>query len=174
VVIAGCLAAALPAPAQEADNVTVDVGECTDLESPEERFACYEARVKAELERRDPGAAATAPESPAEEPPSQQTTETSKTDQSVAAPAEEPLKDEEPRKPEESREIIGTVASVRETIPNNYTITLEDGQVWRQTYPKEYRLRAGHRVTIYPTRWGNSYRLESDSVRGYIQVERVR
>jgi hypothetical protein len=161
-VVAGCLAAALPASAQETDSVTVDVGECTDLESPEERLACYEAQVEAELKRRDSEAAATAPERPADAAPPPPRTETRDTDQPAAAPEAEPV------------EIVGTVASVRETIPNNYTITLEDGQIWRQTYPKKYPLRAGHRVTIYPTRWGSSFRLESDSVRGYIQVERVR
>ena len=33
--------------AQGADSVTVDVGECVNLQSPEERFACYERHVEA-------------------------------------------------------------------------------------------------------------------------------
>jgi hypothetical protein len=162
--MAGCLAVALPAPAQETDSVTVDVGECTNLESPEERLACYEARVEAELKRRDSAPAEAAPSSPADPAPNTQATDAGaqSTDRSAAAPDEE------------AQVITGTVASVRETIPNNYTITLEDGQVWRQTYPEKYRLRAGDRVTIYPTRWGTSFRLESESTRGYIQVARVR
>jgi hypothetical protein len=161
-VIAGCLAAALPAPAQEADSVTVDVGECTALVSPEERLACYEGRVEAELERRASSPGEAAPAGPSDTSHTAQTPDTRRSDTPAAAPDAEP------------DEIVGTVASVRETIPNNYTITLEDGQVWRQTYPKKYALRAGHRVTIYPTRWGSSFRLESDSLRGYIQVQRVR
>jgi hypothetical protein len=161
----GCLAAA-HAPAQDADNVTVDVGECTELESPEERFACYEARVEAELKKRDSPAGAVEPEAPADAAPPAQTTDTraQTTDGSPAA------RDEEPP------EIVGTVASLRETVPNSYLITLEDGQVWRQTYPKKYPLRVGQRVTLHPTRWGDSLRLTAEGLSGYgyIQVEKVR
>jgi hypothetical protein len=163
----GGLLAAHAAPAQEADSVTVDVGQCTKLESPEERFACYEARVETELRERDSAARAGdsrspgSAESPAQatEPPAQAA---DASNQSAAARAEEPV------------EIVGVIASLRETVPNSYIITLEDGQVWRQTYPERYPLRAGQRVTLSPTRWGESYRLEGDGLNGYIQVAKVR
>jgi hypothetical protein len=163
VVIAG-LATAHAARAQEAESVTVDVGECTTLQSPEERLACYEAHVAAELGKRDAATQAAGPDTAAAAEPPARATSTSSAGaaQPTAAPDEEP------------REIVGTVASVRETIPNTYVITLEDGQVWRQTYPEKYPVRAGHRVTIRPTRWGSSFRLSAESVHGSIQVERVR
>ena len=146
----GCLAAAHAATAQETDNVTVDVGECTDLESPEERFACYEARVEAELRKRDPAAVAAGAERPADAAPPAQTT------------------DEEPR------EIVSTVAAFRETVPNSYVITLENGQVWRQTFAERYSLRVGQSVTLSPTRWGKRFRLSAEGSNSNIQVERVR
>jgi hypothetical protein len=162
----GCFIAAHAAPAQQADSVTVDVGECTKLESPEERFACYEARVEAELRERDSVAGATQPQGHGDAEPAQ-TAEpsTQATDASNGSTA---------AREENSPEIVGIIASLRETVPNSYVITLEDGQVWRQTYPERYRLRAGHRVTIRPTRWGESYRLEGEGLNGYIQVEKVR
>jgi hypothetical protein len=85
-------------------------------------------------------------------------------DRSIAATGAEP------------RDIFGTVAALRETVPKRYMITLEDGQVWRQTYPERYPLRVGQRVTLRPTRWGDSWRLSAEGLEGYgyIQVERVR
>lgn len=71
-------------------------------------------------------------------------------------------------------EIVATVAALRETVPNSYLITLDNGQVWRQTVPMPYRLREGLEVRLYPSRWGDSYRLTNEQLRGYIQVERVR
>ena len=41
-------------PAQGADSVTVEVGECVNLQSPEERFACYERQVDAARTARAP------------------------------------------------------------------------------------------------------------------------
>ncbi len=37
------------ASGQDSGSVTVDVGECVELKSPEDRFACYEAQVDAAL-----------------------------------------------------------------------------------------------------------------------------
>jgi hypothetical protein len=53
-------------------------------------------------------------------------------------------------------------------------ITLDNGQVWRQMQPKRYPLQPGYDVRIYSSRWGNSYRLSSPILNGFIQVERVR
>ena len=180
-VMMGCLTAASAVPAQEAERVTVDVGECTELESPEERLACYEARVEAELRRRDSAAGAAGPESRADAEPSAQTAEppaetvgpSAQTAEPAANTTEPSDRSTAPRD-EGPREIVGVIASLRETVPNSYVITLEDGQVWRQTYPERYPLRAGERVTIRPTRWGESYRLTAERLNGSIQVQRVR
>jgi hypothetical protein len=73
-----------------------------------------------------------------------------------------------------SEQITGTVAGLDEVRPGAYVITLENGQSWRQMSTKRYPLRVGHRVTIYPTRWGRSYRLAVEELSDFIQVERLR
>jgi hypothetical protein len=69
---------------------------------------------------------------------------------------------------------VSSVKELHEVLPNAWQITLENGQVWRQTVSKRYELRAGAQVRIYSTRWGSASRLTSDTINGYIQVERVR
>lgn len=57
---------------------------------------------------------------------------------------------------------------------SGWLITLEQGQVWRQVISKRFNLKEGHEVRIYPTNWGDSYRLSVvDGPVGYIQVERI-
>ncbi len=73
----------------------------------------------------------------------------------------------------ERDEMTATIASVREVAPNRHLITLENGQVWRQMQPERYRLRPGQHARIYSTRWGASYRLTVEELRGFIQVQRV-
>jgi len=70
--------------------------------------------------------------------------------------------------------ITGKVAALRETVPNSYLITLDNGQVWRQMRPKVFPIREGQQVEVYPTKWGTAFRLEVADLNGYIQVERVR
>jgi hypothetical protein len=53
-------------------------------------------------------------------------------------------------------------------------ITLDNGQVWRQKVPKWYPLQPGQQVTLYPTKWGGSFRLTAENLKSFIQVERVR
>ena len=65
------------------------------------------------------------------------------------------------------------MTALRETVPNAYLITLDNGQVWRQTVPQYYPLRPGSDVRIYYSRW-RAYRLTSPERNGYIQVERAR
>jgi hypothetical protein len=73
-----------------------------------------------------------------------------------------------------ANDIVSRVKELHETVPNAWQITLENGQVWRQTVSKHYELRPGAQVRIYSTRWGSASRLSSDTINGYIQVERVR
>jgi hypothetical protein len=70
-------------------------------------------------------------------------------------------------------DIQGRIAELRETVPDAWLITLDNGQVWRQTVPKIYPLQAGTPVRIYYSRW-RSYRLTNDALKSFIQVERVR
>ncbi len=73
-----------------------------------------------------------------------------------------------------ANDVVSRVKELREVLPNAWQITLENGQVWRQTVSKHYELRPGAQVKIYGTRWGRASRLSAEEINGYIQVERVR
>jgi hypothetical protein len=138
-----------PALSQDSSQtVTVDVAQCVELESLAARRECFATQVDAVLEN---GAE---PERPAEEIE----TQTSK----------------EPPAEADDREYFGTITSIRERLPNAYVITLDNGQVWQQVQPEAYPLRPGLDVRIYPTDWGNSYRLIGAGTGRHIQVRRVR
>jgi hypothetical protein len=64
------------------------------------------------------------------------------------------------------------VTELRQTVPNAYVITLDNGQVWRQAHPMPYPLRTGLVVQVRETRMG--YRLTAPELHGQINVERVR
>ena len=70
-------------------------------------------------------------------------------------------------------DIYGVITALRETVPSSFLITLDNGQVWRQTVPKQYPLREGDRVHVYFSRW-RAYRLTNERLKGFIQVERAR
>jgi hypothetical protein len=71
-------------------------------------------------------------------------------------------------------DIVASVSELHETVPNAWQITLDNGQVWRQTIPQRFALKSGQRVTLRGSKWGSSYRLTADTLNGFIQVERVR
>jgi hypothetical protein len=73
----------------------------------------------------------------------------------------------------DGKELIANIAALEERGRNLWLITLENGQTWAQIESKTYRLQVGDSVRIYPTRWGDSYRLTADRVSGYIQVRRA-
>ena len=156
--------------AQSSDDLTVDLGECVNLESAEERFACYEARVNAVLEEREPAAANEPADRPSEPAPQSARTRAESADASGVSDAGAAANDDG----SDSNEVFGTITDLRETIPNSYLITLDNGQIWRQVRPKWYPLRPGLKVRIYPTRWGGSLRLTAVDGNGYIQVQRAR
>jgi len=57
-------------------------------------------------------------------------------------------------------ELHDTVTELVQSKPNLWRIRLASGQVWRQ-------------VRIYPSRWGDDYRLQIDRLNGFIQISRV-
>lgn len=166
------------AGAQVDDSVTVDLGECVTLDSPEERFACYEAEVDSVLQERGRTATPVDPVEPANE-----------ADRAVTSPTHDVGSDTRARRDEDQLgrrerrqsseqagvedEIVSTVVELRETVPNAYLITLENGQVWRQTLPKRYPLRPGQTVRLYSARLSGT-RLTAEELNGFIRVERVR
>ena len=82
-----------------------------------------------------------------------------------------------PEKQEDEKDLVelhSTISELKEYVPNRYLITLENGQVWRQMVGEKYELRVGNNVSIYPSRWGKSFRLSVEGFKGFIQVERVR
>jgi hypothetical protein len=186
---AGLLLATAAAFGQDSGSVTVDVGKCVDLESPEDRLACFEAQVD--------GARRGAERAPASTERSRRAAEAEpapaapRTDAGAAtadrppaatqpADAEKPRRaanrDDAPRRQRkgEVQEYAATVTALRETVPNAWLITLDNGQVWRQMRPQWYPLQPGQRVRVYSTNWGRAFRLTNDEMRGFLQVERVR
>ncbi len=73
----------------------------------------------------------------------------------------------------ENRELIDTIASLRETEPNTWRVTLSNGQIWQQVTGKRYLMKEGDQVRIRQSGWGSSYRLYVDRLGSYIQVDRV-
>jgi hypothetical protein len=183
-----CAAAALalgpPARGQESGGVTIDVSDCVELEKPGERLDCFERQLEAQRQAApaadaggSPSAAAGAPASTAASPAPARDSARS----AIPAPdAVETVRDPRGRRARQEaaeapgREIVAVVTELRETVPNTWTITLDNGQVWRQTPPKFYPLRPGIEVRLYPTGWGDSYRLTVAEQKSFIQVQRVR
>jgi hypothetical protein len=120
------------------------------MQTPDERLACFEAKVDSAM-----GERAAEPEDDARERRTRS-----------AEPAEKEAADR--------REVVSTIVALRQTVPNSYLITLENGQIWRQMRPKKYLLRPGQEVRLYPTRWGEAFRLTAGDANSFIQVERVR
>lgn len=205
--------------AQDDGKLTIDVADCVEIESPSERFRCYESRVDAALGEAAASSASRAPaagSSSAEAPAAAQSaaaeasaatssprtetrasrSETSAENASRASRAANVVAEREieaapsaaaddfgltrasdtqaRENRRQTEELFATVASVRETVPNSYVITLDNGQVWRQMRPRFYPLQPGNRVRIYSTNWGSSYRMSAEELKGFIQVERIR
>jgi hypothetical protein len=146
-----------------------------------------------------PASPATAPQAQAPQalappaPARQVVTPPAPAPQAVAAPApaapagspgaqasERPVRVENARvrrreSPDASEEFEGVITALRETVPNAWVVTLDNGQVWRQDYPEPYRLQVGQSVQISESRgFGRGYRLTVAALGGSIQVERVR
>jgi hypothetical protein len=195
----------LGSPAADAQDtpakVTIEVGDCVGLKSPDERLACFDRHVEAAKPSRDanpalappPAAVAAAPASaPAAAAAAAATAVTAPSQAApVAAASAPPAPSSSTSAPSASAEnaahnnpsqldaaakpeIVATVTELHETVPNAWLITLDNGQVWRQNPPQRFALTAGQRVTLRGTKWGASYRLSAETLNGFIQVERVR
>jgi hypothetical protein len=192
VAIGGCIGART-ALAQDAAGVTVEVGECVKLEVPEERFACYERHVGAAVKQNNAVPSAPPTPLPVTPTPTSRSTSTPAEPPAAAAPstapppsasaAAAPATDDAGREPKpksasdqsaESSPIVATVTALKESVPKAYLISLDNGQVWRQSYPQWYPLQPGQRVTLSRSKWGEAYRLSAEGLHGFIQVERVR
>jgi hypothetical protein len=152
-----------------ADNTASAMAACTRIEPEVERLHCFD-----ELARQIAGAAA-----PSSAPPGTTEPQLGTTQPAAAkmAPDTEPSggsRREARAADRAQRELTSSVAAVREIQPGRIEVTLENGQVWRQTNSDRYDLLVGHEVKLYPTGFGRYFRLASTTLRGFIQVERVR
>jgi hypothetical protein len=145
--------------AQDAGGITVDVGDCVDLESAEERRDCYAARVDAAVQQRERSAA-----------PGTADSRSSSSHEGAVRPRGATGADSQ----RVQVDVVATITELRETVPNSYLITLDNDQVWRQKEPKWFPLRVGQAVRVFPSSWGNTFRLSVQGLSGYIQVERAR
>lgn len=74
---------------------------------------------------------------------------------------------------EGEQELVDIISDLNERLPGQWQITLASGQVWHQINSKNYRLREGMEVRIYPSPFGGSFRLSATNLNGFIQVQRV-
>jgi hypothetical protein len=157
--------------AQLPEELSVDVADCIRMESAAQRFRCYENKVDDALNHPQDIAASDGDRlAPiAEEPRAQPLND------SPSSRTEDRFFSEE-RRAERGEPIVfnSAISALRETVPDRYLITLENGQVWRQMLPKKYGLEVGQEVSIYSTRWGKSYRLTVENLGSFVQVERIR
>lgn len=159
--------------AVQSQGLTVEVSRCADIEAPEERLACFDEQVDAARNPRSaappaPVAVAPAAVAPAAPAPAAAVTAVVAAGAASSAPgAADPSETVPP-------DILAKVTELRATVPNSWLITLDNGQVWRQTTPEYYPLRVGLDVRIYFAERWRSYRLTNEALRRYIQVERVR
>lgn len=184
------LALLAPVTAAQAPSLVVDVGPCITLETAVERYTCYENQVDAVLSG-GPGTqgstnsaaprAAAPPRDSGNANAGSQSTARSAARESVDNPDDfgfpreviEQRRGEEPQQP--VTEVHSVIAELEQVIPHQYIITLENGQVWRQSRPApNMRLQAGHHVRIYPTRWGDDMRMSVEELNGFVQVSRLR
>jgi hypothetical protein len=119
-----------------------------------------------------PSEAAPAPSAPSVAPPSRRAARNE-------APAEQDVRTEDVRTPRGTADggngkITAAISALRQTVPNAWLITLDNGQVWRQDYPEPYPLKVGQRVEIGRAGRLSGVRLTAAGARGSIQVEQVR
>jgi hypothetical protein len=187
--------------ANNSDAIMMDGRPCLDISSPIERLACFEEQARAAQGSSNsvpqqnlpvvslPNSSNKKNPTPSLEVESHSTTEsrqgqvnqvTQETnivgltsaevfESNFGMPSKNDVKENA-----SANELISNVAKLQELDRNRFRITLENGQVWEQMETRRFVLVQGDEVRIYPTRWGNSYRLSSSSHKGFIQVQRLR
>ena len=170
---------------QESDTprLNVDLTECIEITSDEERFACFQQRADQAVSERP----STTGEAPAEMPrsarqqaptqPAQPATERAAArpeSNSEAPDSRRTQRSERKRERRRRDEISATITELRETIPNQWVISLDNGQIWQMISPAKYPMRVGQAATLRSTRWGPAYRLTVSELGGQVSVRKVR
>ena len=150
----------LGGPASAADAIRAELEACRSLAKDGERLACYDraaGRILAQPLTPAPAPAAAAPASAAT---------TAAATPAASAPASTPgaadnfgrervLAAEEAKRQEQQTREIGELIAIATGIETRMdglmTITLDNGQVWRQVRPdSKFRLKTGDRIKIQP------------------------
>ncbi len=159
--------------AEPSQHVVADVTPCLGIHDKDARLACFERVSRnATAVKGEKPAAAPAPAARATSVPTARAARAGNGNghPSPARRAQASTSRDEAQ----SSDIISAIASIREFEPEQYVITLANGQVWHQVVPERYLLRPGDRVRLYPTHWGTHYRLTTPRHHGFIQVERLK
>lgn len=148
-------------PASAADEIRAELDTCRSLANDSERLACYDraaGRILAKTAAPEPAPSAAAPvtAAPAATGPAAAATaavSTSGAEDNFGR--ERVLAAEETKRKEEQTRAIGELSAIATDIDTRMdglmTITLDNGQVWRQTRPDSmFRLKTGDRVKIQP------------------------
>jgi hypothetical protein len=173
---------------QAQSQIQTSLRECSAISDNSIRVACYDALAR---QQGLPGSE-TVIAAPAAEPAPAPVVVRPTQDVAVPAPAATPATQPAPPRtqadqnvtsfgqqarvesnPEGENVLVDTVTNVRQVEPTKVQITLESGQVWRQTIGKTFLIRKGDSVRISGTNWGSDYRMTVAGRPGFIQVSRV-
>lgn len=171
----------------QTNSVYVDIGPCMAMTDNTRRYACYdliEQQVRAAQKTNIELPVVSLPRNIPENQP-----ETDIVSENQDHIEQNKIKDFGQQTPATSRnrevnakilanddgdqELVDTISDLSERLPGQWQITLASGQVWHQINSKNYRLREGMEVRIYPSPFGGSFRLSATNVNGFIQVQRV-
>jgi type IV secretory pathway VirB10-like protein len=168
---------------------------CANLTDRAARVSCLENALERAVEERDAGQAQPAAPAAAVQTPQPQQQAPAVRAAAPAAPAPattaeaaqeesrgfdlfglfERERDEEAEKEQQAANTMhAKVAELDFYKPDVLTITLDNGQIWRQLYARRHNLREGDAISIYQSGWGKQFRLEAERFNGFIQVERLR
>jgi hypothetical protein len=158
-----CLVVLVAAPASAEDGIRAELDACRALADDGERLACYDratGRILARAAAPEPAPAAAAP--PASAPAAATTAAAAAATDAAPAPVatdnfgrERVLAAEEAKRREQETRAVGelsaNVTGIDTRMDGLMTITLDNGQVWRQTRPDSmFRLKTGDRIKIQP------------------------
>jgi hypothetical protein len=169
------LSAEATAVAQHSAGDSSSVAACAAIESAVARLDCFdEVARRARADERADAAPRTglAPADPAAT--EHEASAASRADRARSLVPERSSRRKARASDRAEREVASDVVAVREIQPGRIEATLANGQVWRQTNSDRYDLLVGQEVKIYPSGFGQYFRLSSKELRGFIQVERVR
>jgi hypothetical protein len=157
-----CLVALAAGPASAADEVRAALGNCRSLANDGERLACYDRAAGRILAQ--PASPAPAPAPAAATPAAAAPVAAAAIPATTAASApgtadnfgrERVLAAEEAKRQQQETRAIGelsaSVTGIETRMDGLMTITLDNGQVWRQSRPDSmFRLKTGDRIKIQP------------------------